>query len=191
MDAPSAVTQLLHEARSGDASALGRLFPLVYDELRRLAESSLRRERPGHTLQRTALVHEAYLRLMGNQPDFQDRAHFLGIAARVMRQILVDYARRRNAGKRAAGLQAPLDEALAASVERPASIIQLDDALADLEKHDEAQARLIEMRYFGGLTAEESASALGLAVPVVRRKLRLAQAWLEQELHHGRSVGIA
>src|SRR5580704_16510067 len=163
MEASSSVTQLLHDARAGDQSAMDRLFPLVYAELRRLADSCLRRERPGHTLQRTALVHEAYLRLLGgSQPDYQDRAHFLGIAARIMRQILVDYARRRNAGKRSAALQVPLLEASAASIERPPS--------------------MIELRFFGGLTAEESASVLGLTVPVVRRELRLAQAWLEREL---------
>ena len=162
---------------------MDRLFPLVYSELRRLADSCLRRERPSHTLQRTALVHEAYLRLLGgSQPDYQDRAHFLGIAARIMRQILVDCARRRNAGKRSAALQVPLLEASAASVERPASMIELDDALTDLEKHDERKARLIEMRFFGGLTADESASVLGIDVSVVRRELRLAQAWLEREL---------
>jgi len=162
---------------------MDRLFPLVYSELRRLADSCLRRERPGHTLQRTALVHEAYLRLLGgSQPDYHDRAHFLGIAARIMRQILVDYARRRNAGKRSAAMQVPLLEASAASIERPASMIDLDDALSDLEKQDERKARLIEMRFFGGLTAEESAEVLGITVPIVRRELRLAQAWLEREL---------
>jgi RNA polymerase sigma factor (TIGR02999 family) len=182
MDA-SSVTQLLHDVRSGDRDAMDRLFPLVYAELRRLADACLRRERPGHTLQRTALVHEAYLRLCGgSQPDYQDRAHFLGIAARIMRQILVDYARRRNAGKRSAAMQVPLMEASAASVERPASMIDLDDALSDLEKHDERKARLVEMRFFGGLTAEESAEVMSLTVPVVRRELRLAQAWLEREL---------
>lgn len=183
MDASSSVTQLLHDVRAGDRTAMDRLFPLVYGELRRLADSCLRRERPGHTLQRTALVHEAYLRLLGgSQPDYQDRAHFLGIAARIMRQILVDYARRRNAGKRSVAMQVPLLEASASSVERPASMIELDDALSDLEKHDERKARLIEMRFFGGLTAEESAAVLDLSVPVVRRELRLAQAWLEREL---------
>src|SRR5271167_3918012 len=113
MDAPSNVTQLLHDARAGDASAMDRLFPLVYAELRRLADSCLRRERPGHTLQRTALVHEAYLRLVGqNQPNYQDRAHFLGIAARIMRQILVDHARKHKAGKRDGGVRLTLDEAM-------------------------------------------------------------------------------
>jgi len=179
----SSVTQLLQDVRAGDRSAMDRLFPLVYSELRRLADSCLRRERPGHTLQRTALVHEAYLRLLGgSQPDYHDRAHFLGIAARIMRQILVDYARRRNAGKRSAAMQVPLLEASAASIERPASMIDLDDALSDLEKQDERKARLIEMRFFGGLTAEESAEVLGITVPIVRRELRLAQAWLEREL---------
>ena len=183
MDATSSVTQLLHDVRAGDKAAMDRLFPLVYSELRRLADSCLRRERTGHTLQRTALVHEAYIRLLGgSQPDYHDRAHFLGIAARIMRQILVDYARRRNAGKRSVAMQVPLLEASAASVERPSSMIELDDALSDLEKHDERKARLIEMRFFGGLTAEESAEVLELTVPVVRRELRLAQAWLEREL---------
>src|ERR1700694_3545864 len=137
MTDPASVTELLSQLRAGDKTAMDRLFPLVYAELQRLADSCLRRERPGHTLQRTALVHEAYLRLLGgSQPDYQDRAHFLGIAARIMRQILVDYARRRNAGKRSAALQVPLLEASAASIERPASMIELDDALSDLEKHD-------------------------------------------------------
>ena len=190
MDASSSVTQLLHEVRAGDRSAMDRLFPLVYAELRRLADSFVRNERPGHTLQGTALVHEAYLRLCGGAPpDYQDRAHFMGIAARIMRQILVDYARRRNTGKRSAALRAPLDEASTASVDRPAALIALDDALNDLEKQDERKARLIEMRFFGGLTAEESAAALGLEVPVLRRELRLAQAWLEREL--GRNVSGA
>jgi RNA polymerase sigma factor (TIGR02999 family) len=183
MDAGSSVTQLLHEARAGDKSAMDRVFPLVYAELRRLANSYLRRERPDHTLQGTALVHEAYLRLCGNaQPDYQDRVHFMGIAARVMRQILVDHARRHNAGKRGAALVAPLEEAMAASTERPAAILDLDDALGELEKQDATKARLIELRFFGGMTAEESAGALGMDVLLVRRQLRLAQAWLEREL---------
>ena len=191
MDA-SSVTQLLHDARAGDRGAMDQLFPLVYADLRRLADSCLRRERPGHTLQRTALVHEAYIRLLGgSQPDYHDRAHFLGIAARIMRQILVDYARRRNAGKRSVAMQVPLLEASAASEERPSSMIALDDALNDLEKHDERKARLIEMRFFGGLTAEESAEVLGLTVPVVRRELRLAQAWLERELDRRAAASAA
>jgi RNA polymerase sigma factor (TIGR02999 family) len=162
---------------------MDQLFPLVYAELRRLADACIRRERPGHTLQATALVHEAYLRLCGGAlPDYRDRAHFMGIAGRIMRQILVDYARRRNSQKRGAALQAPLDEARMASKDRPAAMIELDDALNDLEKRDERKARLIEMRFFGGLTAEESAEALHIDVAAARRELRLAQAWLEREL---------
>jgi RNA polymerase sigma factor (TIGR02999 family) len=163
---------------------MDRLFPLVYLDLRRLADCCLRRERPDHTLQRTALVHEAYLRLRGEgRPDFQDRTHFLRLAARVMRQILVDHARRRNVGKRAA-LQVPLGEAnnAAIAVEKPTLMIQLDDALGELERRDERKARLIEMRFFTGLTAEESASILHMEVRDVRRELRLAQAWLGREM---------
>lgn len=183
MDAGSSVTRLLHEISAGDQSAIDRLFPLVYAELRRLADACMRRERSGHTLQATALVHEAYLRLCQDAgPDYQDRAHFMAIAARIMRQILVDYARRRNSQKRSAALRAPLDEAYAAAADRPAEMIRLDDALSALEKQDERKARLIEMRFFGGLTAEESAAALGMEVPAVRRELRLAQVWLEREL---------
>jgi RNA polymerase sigma factor (TIGR02999 family) len=189
VEVSSSVTQLLREIRAGEggcaypAAIMDQLFPLVYAELRRLADACIRRERPGHTLQATALVHEAYLRLCGGAlPDYRDRAHFMGIAGRIMRQILVDYARRRNSQKRGAALQAPLDEARMASKDRPAAMIELDDALNDLEKRDERKARLIEMRFFGGLTAEESAEALHIDVAAARRELRLAQAWLEREL---------
>src|SRR5580700_3237066 len=138
MDASSSVTQLLHDVRAGDRTAMDRLFPLVYAELRRLADSCLRRERPGHTLQCTALVHEAYLRLRdGNQPEYEDRAHFMRFAARVMRQVLVDHARRRNVQKRSASMQVPLTEANDAAIERSTLMIQLDDALTELEKRDE------------------------------------------------------
>jgi RNA polymerase sigma-70 factor (ECF subfamily) len=178
-----AVVQLLDEARAGDKTAMDRLFPLVYTELRRLADSCLRRERPDHTLQRTALVHEAYLRLRGQSlPEVQDRGHFFKLATRIMRHILVDHARRRNVGKRSAAMQVPLEEAAAASTERPQWMIQLDDALTELEKRDERKARLIELRFFGGLTAGESASILDMEVPDVRRELHLAEAWLKREL---------
>ncbi len=177
------VTQLLGRVRSGDREAMDRLFPIVYAELRRLAAVCLRRERPGHTLQRTALVHEAWLRLAGpSQPDCVDRAHFLGIAARIMRQILVDHARKANAAKRDGGLRLPLDEALEIPVERDRAMVALDDALRNLELRDESKARLVEMRFFGGLTAEESAAATGLSVFEVRKQLRLGQAWIEREL---------
>jgi RNA polymerase sigma factor (TIGR02999 family) len=183
MDELSSVEQLLHAASAGDETAMDHLFPLVYADLRRLADSCLRRERPGHTLQGTALVHEAYLRLRNDhQPKYQDRAHFLRLMARVMRQVLVDHARRRNVGKRSESMKVPLAEASEAASQRPELMIELDDALTELEKRDERKARLIEMRFFSGLTAEETASILGMDVRDVRRELRLAQAWLRRQL---------
>jgi len=178
------ITLLLSELSRGDKKAMDRLMPLLYKELRRIADGYLRNERSGHTLQPTALVNELYVRLMGqNQPDYRDRAHFLGVAATVMRQILIDHARTKGAAKRG-GAQAnlPLNEALDAGVSRPSSIIEVDDALRELERRDELQSKLIEFRFFGGLTAEESAEALQLPVQTVRRELRLAQAWLQSEL---------
>jgi RNA polymerase sigma factor (TIGR02999 family) len=181
------ITLLLRDVADGDKSALDRLMPLVYGELRRVADGQLRHERPGHTLQPTALVHEAYVRLMrGEQPDYNNRTHFLAIASQVMRKILIDYARTRNASKRGGGRPGlSLDEARDACVERPEIMIALDDALNALERMDPRKARLIEMRYFGGLTAEESAQALALEVAEVRRELRVAQAWLQRELERG------
>jgi RNA polymerase sigma factor (TIGR02999 family) len=178
------VTTLLHEFASGDKTALDRLVPLIYPELRRLARSYMRNERPGHTLQPTALVHEAYARLVKQeQPDYRSRAHFMGVAAQVMRQILIDHARTRNADKRGGGEEnLSLELANAVSVGRTATIIAIDDALGQLARTDPLKARLIEMRFFGGMTAEESAEALGLAVTEVRRHLRVGQAWLQREL---------
>jgi RNA polymerase sigma-70 factor (ECF subfamily) len=185
---PASVTELLSQLRAGDRTAMDRLFPIVYAELRRLADSCLRRERPGHTLQRTALVHEAYLRLVGqSQPDCQDRAHFLGIAARIMRQILVDHARKHKAGKRDGGVRLTLDQALDIPAQRDHLMIDLDDALSELARRDERRSQLIEMRFFGGLTAEETSAALDLPVPEVRRELRLAQAWIEREMGRRKS----
>jgi len=190
---PASVTELLSQLRSGDRTAIDQLFPIVYAELQRLADSCLRRERPGHTLQRTALVHEAYLRLAGeNQPDCQNRAHFLGIAARIMRQILVDHARKHKAGKRDGGVRLPLDQALDVPAARDHLTVELDEALNELGRRNELRAQLIEMRFFGGLTAEETSTALGLPVPDVRRELRLAQAWIEREmLRRGATTGHA
>lgn len=178
------ITILLQELAGGDAAALDRLVPLVYEELRQIAGGQLRRERSGHTLQPTALVHEVYARMIGQeQPAYRDRAHFLGIASGVMRKILIDHARMKNAAKRGSGgLRLTLDEARDACIERPAVMIELNDALTELERQDARKARLIEMRYFGGLTAEESAEVVGLTVPEVRRELRIAQAWLQREL---------
>jgi len=179
------ITLMLKRFADGDKESLDRLMPLVYAELRRLAGGFLSRESIGHTLQPTALVHEAYARMVGQQqPAFQSRAHFLSIAAKVMRQILIDNARRRKADKRGAGTpKLSLDEACGAAVERPQVMIALSDALEELEKKDALKARLIEMRFFGGLTLDESAEVAGISMESVRYELRLAQAWLHRELN--------
>jgi RNA polymerase sigma factor (TIGR02999 family) len=180
----SSLTLLLSEVKSGDKAALDRLVPLAYAELRRLADSYLRRERGDHTLQPTALVHEAYVRLVGqHQPDYRNRAHFFGVAAQVMRQILVDHARSHNAGKRGGGeAKVPLEVVADVSYSSPQAFLDLDLALRKLDERDPRKARVIEMRYFGGLTAEESAEVLDVSVETIRRDLRLAQAWLQREL---------
>lgn len=184
MSEEPSVTRLLQDVRAGDQAALDRLMPVVYQELRKLADSYLRRERAGHTLQPTALVHEAYMRLVGQeQPDYQNRSHFYGIAAQLMRQILVDHARRREADKRGGGVKPlPLQEAIDHPMARPGKLVELDDALAALEKLEPRRARFIEMRFFGGMTAEQTAEATGVDVGLVRRELRIAQAWLQREL---------
>lgn len=158
----------------------GELAPVIYQELRRLASSYLRKERPGHTLQPTALIHEAYLRLVDqNTPQFQSRAHFLGVAAQLMRQILVDHARAQRAAKRGGDARkVPLEEALVYSYEKSGELVALDDALRDLAALDERKCRVIEMRFFGGLSVEEIGQALNISVATVGRELRLAQAWL-------------
>jgi RNA polymerase sigma-70 factor, ECF subfamily len=182
--APS-VTELLNNVKHGNRVSLDQLVPLIYTELRRIASGCLRRERSGHTLQPTALVHEAYIRLIDqSQPDYQSRAHFFGIAAQVMRQILVDHARSRNAAKRGGGIEKlPLDlDNLKISTERPEQLLALDDSMHALAEFDAQKARLVEMRFFGGLTAEESAEMMGIPVQAVRRELRVAQAWLKREL---------
>jgi RNA polymerase sigma factor (TIGR02999 family) len=178
------ITLILQQFADGDRTALDRLMPLVYAELHRLAEGQFRRERPGQTLQPTALIHEVYMRLAGaGQPDYRNRAHFLAIAARSMRQILTEKYRARTAGKRGGGQSRfSLDESIDAAVERPDSFIAIDDALRELERQDPNKARLIEMRFFAGMTAEESAVALDLSVDSVRGQLRMAQAWLQREL---------
>jgi RNA polymerase sigma-70 factor, ECF subfamily len=178
---------LVHEYATGDKSALDRLLPLVYAELRRIAEGHLRGERPGHTLQPTALVHEMYARLAYQaSPDVHDRIHFLGVAAQVMRQILIDHARAKYAEKRGGRQEKlTLNEARDACMEKPAIMIRIDDALNELARQDARKARLIELRFFGGLTAEESAVALELPLNMVRRELRVAQAWLQRELDQG------
>jgi RNA polymerase sigma-70 factor, ECF subfamily len=178
------ITRLLADWRQGDQDALERLTPLVYQELHKLAQSYLRRERPGHTLQPTALIHEAYLRLVHqNIAEYQNRTHFYGVAARLMRQILVEYARSQSAEKRGGGAtRLALDEALDYSEEAAGELTALDDALTALAEFDPRKARVIELRYFGGLSVEETAEILDLSVPTVVRDQRMAQAWLHREM---------
>lgn len=177
------VTELLLAYGGGDERVLEKLFPLVYAELRRLAEGYLRGERQNHTLQPTALVHEAYLRLVDQQVNWQNRAHFFGIAARTMRRILVDHARHRLADKRGAGApRISLDEAIDLSDERASELVALDEALGALAEVDPEKCRLVELRYFAGLSVEEAARALKVSVPTVVRQWRTTKAWLHHEL---------
>ncbi len=182
MSQTHAVTGLLREWVRGNQQALADLTPLVYAELRRLAASYLRRERQGHTLQPTALVHEAYIRLVDqSQPDWENRSHFYGVAARIMRQILVDHARRRHAGKRA-GLNVPLEQAASFQQKRGGDLIALDTGLTALEKVDPRKCKAVELRYFGGLSLDEIAETLEVSAVTVRRDLRMAEAWLQKEM---------
>ncbi|HWT02451.1 MAG TPA: sigma-70 family RNA polymerase sigma factor [Pyrinomonadaceae bacterium] len=178
------VTELLLEWRRGDRAALDRLTPLVYDELRRIAHRYMRQERGGHTLETTALVNEAYLRLAGQQRvEWQDRAHFFAVTAQVMRHVLIDHARRRHYAKRGgAAQQVPLEEAHAMSHERAAELIALDEALEKLAQLDSRKARVVELRYFGGLSLEETADTLQISVMTVRRDWRAARAWLYKRM---------
>lgn len=181
---PQDVTGLLDEWSRGNQAALGELLPLVYAELRGIAARQLDRERAGHTLQPTALVHEAYLRLVDQRRvDWQNRAHFFGVAAQIMRRILVDHARRHAAGKRGHGVdRISLDDApdVAAAPEMP--IVTLDSALSRLESVDADLARIVELRAFGGLTIEEAAHVLNVSPSTVKRDWRTARAWLNREL---------
>ena len=181
---PNEITPLLLRWSHGDSAALAQLLPVVYQELRQLAQGYLRREREGHSLQPTALIHEAYLRLIKQDfPEWQSRRHFFGVAAQLMRQILVEHARSRAAGKRGGGGQNfSLDDALTFSDERAAELVALDDALVALAKFDERKVRIIELRYFGGLSLEETADALGLSVTTIGHEQRLARAWLRREM---------
>ena len=175
------ITELLHRVQSGDPQALDALISVVYDELKKLAAAHLRREKD-KPLQTTALVHEAFVRLSGGrQPAYENRSHFFGIASRLMRQVLVDMARARATEKRS-GEELRLQDIPDFGREPDAALLALDDALERLGRSDPQKVQLIEMRYFGGLTAEESAAVLAISVHVVRRDLRLAQAWLHKEL---------
>jgi len=182
---PQEITQLLLRWSRGDQAALDQLMPVVYEELHKLAHSYLRRERSDHTLQPTALINEAYLRLVKQDfPEWQSRRHFYGVAAQLMRQILVEYARTRAADKRGGGGQKfSLDEALTFCDEKAAELVALDDALITLAKFDERKVRIIELRYFGGLSLEETADALGLSIATIGYEMRLARAWLRREMN--------
>jgi len=182
---PGEVTNLLIELKNGNRDAESRLMPLVYGELRRLAGLYMRGERPGHTLQATALVHEAYLRLVGYEDvDWQNRAHFFGVAANLMRRILVDHARAKQAKKRGGGDQkVSLDQAVLVRPEAPEQFLALDEALERLAKRDPRQARIVELRYFGGLSEEETAEVLEISVRTVKRDWNVARAWLYQQLN--------
>ena len=181
---PRDVTALLLRWSDGDEDAPARLMPLVYDELRRLARDYLRRERPDHTLQPTALVNEAYLRIVDHQHvSLQSRAQFFGLAAQLMRHILVDHARARAAEKRGGpDRKLSLDEAWMVPAGRAAELIALDEALKGLAALDERKSRVVEMRYFGGLSVEETAAALGVSAKTVMRDWRIAKLWLHREL---------
>ena len=180
------VTELLVRWKAGDPQALDRLIPLLYDELREIARHHMQRERPGHTLQSAALVHEAYLRLLDQDPfDSENRMHFLAVASRLMRQILVDYARSHGAAKRGADLKVELDGALVAAPERSIDVIALDHALSQLTEIDEQQSRIVEMRFFGGLSVEEIADLLGISRSTVKREWNVAKAWLSRQIKRG------
>jgi len=173
--------------KTGDQEALAALIPLVYKELREIARYHLQRERSGHTPQSAALVHEAYLRLV-DQRSFQtkDRAHFLAVASRLMRQILVDYARSHGAAKRGADLRVELDASLVLPQVRNTDVIALDDALTGLTKLDEQQSRIVELRFFGGLSIEEIAEVLDISASTVKREWNVAKAWLTREMKKGK-----
>ena len=181
---PGDVTQLLMELRAGEAGAEGRLVEAVYWELRRMAVAYMRRERHDHTLQPTALVHEAYMRLIDQRgKDWQNRAHFFGVAAHVMRRILVDHARSRRTTKRGgAARKVELDEAAGLSIERSEELLAIDEALSRLARVDERQARIVELRFFGGLSEEETADVLGISSRTVKRDWNVAKAWLFAEI---------
>ena len=177
------ITQMLQRLQTGERDAMDVVIPLVYEELRKLARAHLRREAKAASLQTTALVHEAFLKLAGGRhPSYENRSHFYGIASRLMRQVLVDTARARAAEKRGAALEVPLAELPDWGPPPNRALLAMDDALKRLEETDPRKGKLIEMRYFGGMTAEETSIALSLPVHLVRRELRMAQAWLRREM---------
>jgi RNA polymerase sigma-70 factor, ECF subfamily len=183
--APGEITNLLVQLQNGNRDAQSRLIPLVYAELRRVAARYMRGEQPGHTLQATALVHEAYLRLAGQtEINWQNRAHFFGVAASLMRRILVDHARTRRAKKRGGSNQkVSLDVGTLVQSDPPRQVLALDEALERLARRDPRQSRIVELRFFGGLSEEETAEVLGISTRTVKRDWRVARAWLYQQLN--------
>ena len=178
------VTSLLAQWAAGDAAALDSLIPLIYEDLHRIAARHLRREKPEHTLQATALINEVWLRLAGEQTiSWQNRAHFFGVSAEIMRRILVDHARRKQAGKRGGGIATiALDENVDWSNERDLSLVALDDALVELARLDPQQSKVVELRFFAGLNVEETAEVMGVSPTTIKREWRTARAWLLQEM---------
>jgi RNA polymerase sigma-70 factor (ECF subfamily) len=187
------VTALLGQLAKGDDAAASKLIPIVYDELRRLAAGYMRRERPDHTLQPTALVHEAYVKLTEQRvTDWRGRAHFFGIAAQIMRRILIDHARGHLRDKRGGGMiPIPLDEAVVFSPEQSSELVRLDASLERLAKLDPRQSRIVELRFFGGLTVEQTAELLGISAKTVKRDWSMAKAWLHGDMKtsHGDLAG--
>lgn len=178
------ITQMLSEISAGDRTAPDRLLPLVYDELRRLAHAYMKKERADHTLQATALVHEAYIQLVDwKNVSWQNRAHFFAAAAQMMRKILVDYARNKNALKRGGGVATiAIDEALSFPTRNEVDLLSLDTALNELALFDKQQERIVELRFFGGLTIEETAIAMGISDSTVKREWQIAKAWLHNRI---------
>lgn len=188
MEAPGPVTDLLRSAQQGDRDAVEQVSSLVYRELRRIAARAMRGERPNHTLQPTALVNEAMLRLIGADVPWQDRTHFYAVAARQMRNILVDHARNRTRNKRGAGaVHVPLDQAGEIAAPADGDLVALDDALKDLARFDARKHAMVELHYFGGLSIEETAQAVGVSAKTVQRELRLAESWLHNVMRESRS----
>lgn len=188
-DQQGQVTELLHQWRQGDSKSLRTLVPLVYKELRGLAHYHLQSERADHTLQSAALVHEAYLRLLGGQPlELNNRAHFIAVASRVMRRILVDYARQRRADKRDGGCKITLEEMAPLPVNSNTDLVALDDALNDLSRMDERQSQIVEMKFFGGLSAPEISEVLGISRATVDRDWATARVWLHRQMN--RATGL-
>jgi RNA polymerase sigma factor (TIGR02999 family) len=184
---PSNVTQMLQDWSNGDQEVLDKLVPVVYEELRHQAARYLRRERPGHTLQTTALIHEAYIRLIDQKSvRWQNRAHFFAIAAQLMRRILVDHARSHHAAKRGGSdIKLPLEEAMIVSEGREVDLVALDEALEKLAAIDPQQSRVVELKFFSGLSVEETAQVLGISARTVKRDWNVAKAWLRREISAG------